>query len=380
MVLMALTPEALLEPGFQMSFAATAALIAAFGALERAVLRERLHPWAIPLFTLVLSSVVAGAATAPFAAAHFNRFAAYGLIANLLTVPVMGAVIMPAGAVAALLCPLGLGAPAYWAMEAGSAWILWVAHWIAALDGAVVAVPAPPAGVIGLAGLALAALVIGPGRWRWAGAAPAMAALALWLALPRPEVLISADGRLVGVLGPEGRALSAPRGAGFAAGNWLQNDGDLAAQAVAAARPGIGPGGRFLLAGRPAAAVRRAEEVAQACAEGRVVILGAPAPAPAPAAAWPAGCAVIGPEVLARTGPVAIAAGGEIRVTRTARRLWSPSPAEDAALAPLAAALAGPPPAGSRLARAGPGRPERGRPSGAANAVCDAKRAPPACP
>ncbi|MFD1809236.1 ComEC/Rec2 family competence protein [Gemmobacter lanyuensis] len=51
----------------------------------------------MPAVTLVLSSAVAGVATAPFGAAHFNRFADFGFVANLLTVPVMGAVVMPAG-------------------------------------------------------------------------------------------------------------------------------------------------------------------------------------------------------------------------------------------------------------------------------------------
>ncbi len=89
-VLLAARPESLLGPGFQMSFAATTVLIAGFGALDRAVLRERLPRWSLPVFTLVLSSVLAGLATAPLAAAHFNRFTDYGLLANLLTVPAMG--------------------------------------------------------------------------------------------------------------------------------------------------------------------------------------------------------------------------------------------------------------------------------------------------
>ena len=112
-----------------MSFAATVALISAFGAVDARVMRERLPRWMLPVFTLVLSSVVAGFATAPYAAAHFNRFSDYGLLANLLTVPVMGAVVMPAGAVASLLAPLAsppppcgrwrLGLPGYLASRIG---------------------------------------------------------------------------------------------------------------------------------------------------------------------------------------------------------------------------------------------------------------------
>ncbi|MEZ5755653.1 MAG: hypothetical protein R3D90_13095 [Paracoccaceae bacterium] len=41
----------------------------------------------------------------------------------------------------------------------------------------------------------------------------------------------------MGVMGPEGRALSAARGGGFLLTGWLENDGDLEGQAAAAVRP-----------------------------------------------------------------------------------------------------------------------------------------------
>ncbi len=71
------------------------ALIVGFATLDRGILRERLPRWALPVFTLVLSSVLGGRGDGPLAAAHFNRFTDYGLLANLLTVPVMGVLIMP---------------------------------------------------------------------------------------------------------------------------------------------------------------------------------------------------------------------------------------------------------------------------------------------
>jgi competence protein ComEC len=118
-ILLVWKPESLLEPGFQMSFAATVALIVGFRAVDRRVVKGAMPNWAIPVFTLVLSSLIGGLSTAPYAAAHFNRFTDYGLIANLLTVPVMGAVVMPAGAIAALLAPFGLAALPYGSWKRG---------------------------------------------------------------------------------------------------------------------------------------------------------------------------------------------------------------------------------------------------------------------
>ena len=81
-IVLVLRPEALMGPGFQMSFAATTALVAVFGWL-RDIDRNWLPRWAKPVFATVVSSAVAGFATAPIAAAHFNAIAHYGLIANL---------------------------------------------------------------------------------------------------------------------------------------------------------------------------------------------------------------------------------------------------------------------------------------------------------
>ncbi|MFN3146004.1 MAG: ComEC/Rec2 family competence protein [Paracoccaceae bacterium] len=83
--------------------------------------------WARPVFAVVISSAVAGAATAPVAAAHFNRIADYGLVANLLSVPLMGTVVMPAAVLAAVLAPFGLGWVGLAIMRPPIAWILGVA-------------------------------------------------------------------------------------------------------------------------------------------------------------------------------------------------------------------------------------------------------------
>ncbi len=337
-ILLLWKPESLLDPGFQMSFAATVALIVGFQAVDRQVMRGRLSPWMLPVFTLVLSSLIGGFATAPFAAAHFNRFTDYGLLANLMTVPVMGAVVMPAGAMAALLAPFGLAALPLWLMEMGSAWILFVAHWIAGLEGAVTAIAAPGPVVLPLIAAAGAWLTLGRGAWRWGALAPALLAVLLWGATARPVVLVSDDGALVGVMGPEGRALSAGRGAGFAAQNWLENDGDLAPQTEAASRPGFeGVEGekRFTVAGVTGVALKgkgAAARVAAACAVAEVVVVSVPVPDPPP------GCRVLDEALLARTGTLALYPDGtglRIVATKAQGRVWSAPVRGDIDLAPL---------------------------------------------
>ncbi|MFC3117879.1 ComEC/Rec2 family competence protein [Jhaorihella thermophila] len=236
LIVLVLRPESLLGPGFQMSFAATTALVSVFGAI-----RDRgwtLGPrWLRPALAVALSSAVAGLATAPFGAAHFNTLSRYGLPANLLTVPVMGAVVMPAAVLAACLAPFGLEilGPAYHGRRAR-------------LDprrGAVRLVAGRGAGACGRAPTAGSAAadpgraVRGPVAGARAdcraragrGGGPAVAGGA-----ERPQVLVAESGGLVGVQTPGGRALSKARGAGFVARVWLENDGDGARQDNAAAR------------------------------------------------------------------------------------------------------------------------------------------------
>ena len=118
-----------------MSFAATAALVVGFGALSR-LFKGRTGPrswgWRLGMAVLgvVVSSILAGAATAPFAAMHFNRLSTYGLVANLIAMPIMGILVMPLGVVAGLLEPFGLANLALYPMEQGlPSFYPWLMRW-----------------------------------------------------------------------------------------------------------------------------------------------------------------------------------------------------------------------------------------------------------
>lgn len=245
-IILIYSPESLASPGFQMSFAATIALILSFGPWQR--LSPHIPVWLRPLAILVISSLVAGLATAPIATAHFQRMAHYGLLANLLSVPVMGTLVMPAGIIAGLLAPVGLAGPALFVMGLGTSWMLRVAEFVQALHGAVSAAAQPPQIVLPLAGFGAIIAVL---TWRNAkgthpldrhrlglGTGVAMLALAvlIWLQADRPLLLIAPEGEAVGLMTAEGRAVSKETGGSFIVETWLREDGDLADQAQAAGR------------------------------------------------------------------------------------------------------------------------------------------------
>ena len=324
-------PEALTGPGFQMSFAATTALVAVFGMLRNwegaavpAVLR--------PVLTVLLSSFVAGMATGPVAAAHFNQIAHYGLLANVLTVPLMGVLVMPAAVLAAFLYPLGLSWVALAVMRWGILWILGVAKWVAGLEGALSHVVTPMPAVLPLIALGGLLLFLWQGRLRYAGLLVMAAGFVLWAETRRPVLLISQSGGLVGVLGPEGRALSKPRGDGFAARSWLENDGDGGTtQQAAFARPGFsGDKGarRFVTGGQAGVHLfgqGAAGRLVAECRPDRWVITTAKYDGQG------GGCHMFDANVLKRTGAVAVYSGAKGLRVVTARqqagqRLWN-SPA-----------------------------------------------------
>ena len=238
-IVLVLRPEALLGPGFQMSFAATTGLVAVFGWMRDGAVQVG-PKWAQPFVVLVISSGVAGLATAPIGAAHFNTIAHYGLVANLLSVPLMGLVIIPSAVLAAILAPFGLEEVGLWAMGFGLRWILLVAGYVADFEGAKGYVAGPSPLVLPVLSIGALWLILWQGRLRYIGLIMMAASFMIWARHDRPLVLIADNGSLLGVMTDQGRALSKEKGAGFVARNWLENDGDPSSQLVAASLWGTG--------------------------------------------------------------------------------------------------------------------------------------------
>lgn len=319
-IVLILRPEALVQPGFQMSFSATTALIAVFAWLRdwQSVRGWRAPRWAQPILAVVISSAVAGLATAPFAAAHFNMVSHFGLIANLLSVPLMGAIVMPGAVVAALLAPVGLSWLALAVMAPMINWILGVAAYVTSLEGAIGHVPTPDPMVVPLIALGGLMFVLARTPKRIIGIPLILAGFFIWSQVERPGLLISSSGGLVGLMTDQGRVLNKPTGESFAANNWLENDGWPVPQQQAFERAGFTGqkgwlefrfGGQDVvhLSGRGATG-----KVAQACAGADVVILSGKI-ADIPASGLPAGlrCRIFDRDMLSETGTLAIYASDE---------------------------------------------------------------------
>ncbi|MFD0917514.1 ComEC/Rec2 family competence protein [Pseudahrensia aquimaris] len=231
LIVLLITPEAVLMPGFQMSFAAVAALVASYEVLTKRTREKRkASQWqrhsVLRRFIvrdvggLAMTSLVAGLATGLFAAYHFHRVAALGLIANLAAMPLVSVIVMPLALISVLAMPFGLESYPLWVMAMGVEGVVGVAKWVAEHG---------PSGATGrltvstliFATLGLLVLCLLKTRLRLIGVGFFILAGLMAGKSARPDVLILENGRQVAVFGSQGNmALLRPRAEKFSVGIW----------------------------------------------------------------------------------------------------------------------------------------------------------------
>ena len=232
MVVLIMRPESLLSASFQMSFTAVTALVAFYEVASPCIRRLMSPPVRLRrrillyFLTLIATTVVAGISTGLIAYFHFGRITHYGLVANLIAVPVTALWIMPMGVLGTILIPLGLEFWPLQFMATGVSVVTTIAGEVASWPGAVTLHPklSMPAFLVCLFGGLWLCLM--RGRWRWSGIVLMLGGLIAIPLTPRPDILINDTGKLFAVRLPDGRlGLSHTSRNKFAAGKWLQQDG-----------------------------------------------------------------------------------------------------------------------------------------------------------
>ena len=286
-LILAVFPESLLDAGFQMSFAAVTALVAAHELLTRFLgTNSRPHPVArvVKFFgEIIASTLIASVAVAPFAAYNFHQSQQYAVLANMIAIPICNIIVMPAALGAMILMPFGLEWIALKPMAWGIEGMAWCANTVGALPGAVGHLPEIPT-------IAFALMLIG-GLWltlwrtriRLVGAGLALLGLVATPWMPRPDVLVAQKGTLVAVRDASGKLSSLPaHGAKYDLERWLEYDGDGRSPRDAQA------GGAFScdavgciahVKGATVAVARHPAAVADDCLNADILILDDPKPA-----------------------------------------------------------------------------------------------------
>ena len=193
-------PEAMAGPSFQLSFAAVTTIVVLHELPSmKLFISRREEGLAIRLARGMASLVITGLAIelilAPIALYHFHKTGLYGAMANVVAIPLTTFFIMPLEALALFFDAAGLGQPFWWLAGQGVLLVLAIAHEVSSLPGAISMLPAMPDWAFGA--IIFGALVTGllQSRARLFGLLPFGIGLVAMLLAPRPDLLVTGDGK-----------------------------------------------------------------------------------------------------------------------------------------------------------------------------------------
>lgn len=240
LLILAATPEALVDPGFQMSFAAVIALIAAYEEMtrRRVAANRGAHKRddGVSVFGLagglvtwfgaiLLTSLIAGAATGAIGAYHFHRIAPLGPLVNLVAMPVVTIAVMPFAVLALALVPFGLEALPLVVMGVAVDQVVAVSQWAASLTPGEGTVGAPSVAGTVLAVLAGTMACLAPRGFRRVAIVPLCLSAGFYATHRQPDILVSANGTTLALRDAGGALRVTARPSSFIAEVWLRADG-----------------------------------------------------------------------------------------------------------------------------------------------------------
>lgn len=297
LIVISTDPSSVFRPSFQLSFAAVIALVGAYENFRSERIRDAsllAHAWAYGK-GVVITSLVAGAATLVFSVYHFQQTSPLGVLGNLATLPLVGFVMMPAALIAVLLMPLGLEGPPLLAMGWSIDRMLEMAAVVASWSEHLRAAPllTPLALVLGLAALAWFAFF--KDRWRLLGPAAALVLLLLFAVDHPPDVLVADTTQAVAIRGPSGLELADGKSQSFALTVWRETYADPIASSAATSCDATACIGESP-AGFSYALVEDSTAFPDECGRADLIIARVPLPS------WCSAKALIGPDELASSG------------------------------------------------------------------------------
>lgn len=201
LVVAVITPEAVVSPGFLMSFSAVLGLVAFYEKNS-----ARLHEWLKAqsilgkiiayLMGIIISDLVASLMTLPYSIYYFHQISVYTSLGNLLAGPVIGLWVMPAMLLFLISLPFGLGWLAIKPLNAGVAVINEITAWVSSLPGAKTGegVSAMPDWGIFILTIGLLWLCIWQAKWRFWGMFGIIIGFMAMFITPSPDFVFDSTG------------------------------------------------------------------------------------------------------------------------------------------------------------------------------------------
>lgn len=208
--IMLIWPETLVSVGFQMSFAAVTGLVIFYEKWGRKMIFGGFssdgkgfgfrHKLSGLFIASIATSLVSEIAIAPIALYHFQTVALYGLLANLIAVPLMSFLIMPLLLLILLLMPFGLEWLIAPAVEFCLSFLMSVAEEVSSLPGSTASTPVLPFTFLVFALAVGLALTMLRGRILYSFSALCLA-LMIYVSqnTNEPDIYISEGGKVVAV-------------------------------------------------------------------------------------------------------------------------------------------------------------------------------------
>ena len=248
-IILLLTPEESVGASFQMSFLAVMGLGAFFawwnyrdGPNEIKKL-SRTDIWIRKIANVIVAStlttLVAGGTSSIAAAYHFGRLSPFSIVANGITLPIMGVLVMPPALIATLAMPFGLEFVPLKVMEFGLWLTMFISDWVASWPGANVLIHQPSIIGIMLIFLGVTIVAIGIGKFRFVGVAVALSGILITPLSASPTILVEDRAANVAILNSDGEYVFANGDKNKFVGNkWLQHNGEEITMPDAALKPG----------------------------------------------------------------------------------------------------------------------------------------------
>jgi competence protein ComEC len=199
---MLIEPDATMGPSFQMSFAAVFCLIVAnqkawdwASGDFTAFMPEWFRSFTAHMWGIARTSLIATAATTPFAIYHFQTLSLYGFIANMAAIPITSFWVMPSILLAYLTAPFGWDGLFIDAAGAGVAITIRIATTVASWPYSIFYWPAMPGFALVFVVLGGLWLCIWREKWRYLGLAAIMIGMLYPLYTPKPDFFVTPDGK-----------------------------------------------------------------------------------------------------------------------------------------------------------------------------------------
>lgn len=214
LVVLIISPQALISISFQMSFAAVYALVAFYESYKRTPSRKRDIFGTIWLYLsgIVICDFIASLATAPFSLYHFHRLAIYTSLGNLLAGPLIGLYLMPLVLLCLATLPFGLAFYPLKALEFGVNILNRITDWVAHLPYSVWYTDALPLWALLLIVCGSFWLCVWQQRWRrWGIIAIILGVVPLLFPPKMPDMVFSPSAQDIAVRDNAGNLVLLPR-------------------------------------------------------------------------------------------------------------------------------------------------------------------------